>query len=151
MKRISKTLLMSVAVFSNNVSCGKANTSDIAQQQLYSNKAGTQIRLLEYHGNCQAISLTEDGTIVRYALDMPAPCHFHTDKMGNIRTLDESGYVYILIESSKQMPRQHSDCETHLQSIRIKGTLVEISKHKERVASCPPFQWDAFMFTELFD
>lgn len=150
MKRISKTLLMLVAVFSNNVSCGKASTSDIPQP-LYTNNVGTQIRLVEHNGNCQAISSSVDGTTIRHSLDIPAPCHFHTDKMGNIRTLDESGYVYILIESSKQMLRQPSDCETHLQSIRISGKLVEVSQHKELVASCPPFQWDAYVFTELFD
>ena len=44
-----------------------------------------------------------------------------------------------------------NDCETFLQAVRVQGNAVEISPHHDRVASCPPFQWDTVLFRELFE
>jgi len=40
---------------------------------------------------------------------------------------------------------------TQLRAIRIAGKQLQISEHKDVVASCPPFQWDRLKFTALFD
>lgn len=150
MKRIFQTLPMLVAVFSNNVSCGSANMPDIPLL-LHANIGGIGIQLMDADGKCTAISSVGDASANRHVLDIPGPCHFHADQKGGLRTYDDAGYVYILIESSRPMPQQPRDCETQLQSLRVKDNLVEVSRHKDRVASCPPFQWDAFIFKALFD
>jgi len=151
MNRIIIPLLIAVIAVLHNSSCAGTTDSD-AQQKLQLKVGQTQLRLEDGNGMCSAIVSTEHGSATQYALDIPWPCRFHTDKAGNVRTIQGADYIYILVESSKRTTNPSSDdCETHLQSIRIKGKSVEISPHKDRVASCPPFQWDAVLFKELFD
>ena len=86
-----------------------------------------------------------------YSLDIPWPCNFHKNKSGEVRIIRNGKYAYSLIESSKPAPGNDHDCETHLRAIRATGQTVFISQHKDKVASCPPFQWDKMVFTELFN
>ena len=83
------------------------------------------------------------------ATGIPWPCAFHTDSKGSVRTFRRKAYTYALMESSRA--ENPKDCETHVQSVRISSTKVQISPHHDRLASCPPFQWDNILFTELFN
>ena len=151
MNRVFTPLLIAVVAVLNNASCaGSADPGAHPERQL---KLGqTQLRLEDGNGKCRAIALTGDSAAVQYALDGPWPCRFHVDKAGHVRTIQGAGYVYVLVESSKRTTSASSDdCETHLQSIRMHGRRVEVSPHKDRVAACPPFQWDVLLFKELFD
>jgi hypothetical protein len=151
MNRNFVPLLIVVIAALHNSSCAGTIDSD-AQQKLQLNVGQTQLRLEDSKGMCSAIASAEHGSTAQYALDIPWPCRFHTDKADNVRTVQGAGYTYVLVESSTRTTHPSSDdCVTHLQSIRIKGLSVEISPHKDRVASCPPFQWDAILFKELFD
>lgn len=151
MNRIFTPLLIVGISALQNSSCAGTTASD-AQQKLQLKIGNTQLWLEDDNGVCSAIVSTEHGSAVQYPADIPWPCRFHADKVGNVRTMEGAGYIYVLIESSKGAKNPSSDdCETHLQSIRIKGKSVEISPHKDLVASCPPFQWDAVLFKELFD
>jgi hypothetical protein len=150
MNRILMALLIAVIAIVHNASCAGTSDSDV-QQKLHLNVGQTQLQLEEHNGMCNAIASTEQGYTAQHALGIPWPCRFHTDKAGNIRTIQEAGYVYVLVESSSRTTNLSNDCETHLQAIRARGTSIEVSQHKDRVASCPPFQWDAVLFKELFN
>lgn len=108
---------------------------------------GVEISLLEANGSCQVISSHDQ--IVKNLL-IPWPCNFHQDRTGDIRVYEENGAKYLLVENSVPHPDLAGDCITRLQSIMIKGDIIKISEYKETVASCPPFQWDPFVFTGLF-
>ncbi len=151
MSRVFTPLLIAVVAVLNNASC--AGTIDSGGHPKLQLKVGqTQLRLEDGDGVCRAIASTREGAAARYILDVPWPCQFHVDKAGNVRTIQGAGHVYVLVESSTRVKGASSDdCETFLRSIRINGKRVEVSPHKDRVASCPPFQWDALMFKELFD
>jgi hypothetical protein len=148
--RAFTAMLFSVIAFAHNASCAGISDSGI-ERQLRLNVGQTQLRLEDHDGMCHAIAQTKLGSATQYALDIPWPCGFHTDKAGLIRTIQETGYVYVLVESSRPTASLSKDCETHLRSIRIKETNIEVSRHKDRVASCPPFQWDTILFKELFN
>ena len=151
MNRVFTPLLLAVVAVLNNVSC--AGTVDPGVQPKLQLKVGqTQLRLEDGGGVCRATASTGEGAAARYILDVPWPCHFHVDKAGNVRTIQGASHVYVLVESSTRVKGASSDeCETFLRSIRINGKRVEVSPHRDRVASCPPFQWDALVFKELFD
>jgi len=150
MSRIFIAFVISVIVVVRNASCAETSDSDI-QQKLLLRVGRTQLRLEGRNGSCHAIASTEHGSAAQYALGIPWPCRFHTNKAGQIRTIQDSGYVYVLVESSKRTTTTSNDCETHLRSMRAKGTSIEVSQHKDRVATCPPFQWDIVLFKELFN
>lgn len=63
----------------------------------------------------------------------------------------EGGYTYVLIESRDRHVEKDKQCITRLRSLRLRGGQIYISPHAERVATCPPYQWDTYVFTELFD
>ena len=83
-------------------------------------------------------------------LQIPAPCVFHRDRSARLRVLRRGPASYLLIESSRPRADAAPDCDTQLQAVRIVGHRIEVSPFRERVAACPPFQWDPLMFTELF-
>ena len=150
MKPVSMPLLISLIALVHSASCAGTPESDVAEK-LQLKIGQTQLRLEGREGMCNAIASTVGGTTSQYALRIPWPCRFHTDKAGNIRTIQEAGFAYVLLESSRRTINLSNDCETHLQAIRVRGQSIEISQHKDRVASCPPFQWDTVLFTELFN
>lgn len=146
----SRTLLILTAILAmSNVSCADPTTLD-APKPLRLTVGKVQVSLEARNGKCHAIS-SQGGSATQQELDIPWPCHFHTNRAGEIRTIRENGYAYGIIESSRPKPKPSADCETYLQSIRIKGAITEVSQHKDQVASCPPFQWDEYIFLELFD
>lgn len=109
------------------------------------------LRLEERSGSCSAVASVNQRAAADHPLGIPWPCNFHTDGTGAVRTIQGSGYVYALVESSQQTAAEGNDCETHLRSIRLSGRSIDVSQHQDRVASCPPFQWDTMLFRELFD
>ena len=113
--------------------------------------AEAQLMLEERGAVCFMKGIGPDGKERAFSLDIPGPCAFHKDKRGAIRTIRHGKYEYALVESAKQVNVAPSECETHLRSIRAAGRKFQISQHKDKVASCPPFQWDRLLFTALFD
>jgi hypothetical protein len=113
--------------------------------------AGVRLQVTEQGGQCYLASVNARGGERSHRLDMPAPCAFHNDPAGTLRTIRNGKSDYALIESSKAAGAGTSDCETQLRAIRAAGGQVHVSQHKDKLASCPPFQWDRMLFTELFD
>jgi hypothetical protein len=111
---------------------------------------GLQLRLEEREAVCFITRSNRGGKERVYSLDMPFPCAFHRDPSGDVRVIRNGKHVYALVESVKHVGGS-ADCETYLRSVRIVNAELQISEHKDKVASCPPFQWDRIMFTELFD
>ena len=64
-----------------------------------------------------------------------------------MRSLRAGAWHLALLETST---RAGTDCNTQLQGVRINGTRTQVSKHHDRVASCPPFQWDEMVFNALY-
>ena len=133
------------------LSCATKTSSDF-EKNVQLKVGEVQLMLKDFNGKCRAVFLSDHGHSTYHDLDIPWSCNFHTNNLGNVRTVEEADYIYILVESSKKVELLSSDdCETYIQSIRIKGKSVEISQHKDRVASCIPFQWDSNVFKGLFD
>lgn len=82
-------------------------------------------------------------------LNLPWPCQFHTDKSGQPRIIRAGKFDYLLIEAATPLANSQ-DCDTHLRAVRAHGGKWQVSPHQDRVASCPPFQWDNMIFTALF-
>jgi hypothetical protein len=133
-------LLMAACASAENQNPPSENTLKLGEMQLL---------LEERHANCFATATASDGKIQAYALHIPWPCQFHKTAKGQVRTLEKAGYRYVLVESSK--PKDGTkDCDTQIRSVRAQGNMVEVSQYHERVASCPPFQWDEMLFRALF-
>ncbi len=119
----------------------------------------TTLTLRSRSGMCELQSSPADGRAEAQSITLriPWPCDFHRNPAGRLRVHRSGQSAYVLVQSSK--PRETPGlerervatlgCETQLQSLRIDGG-VSASPHIERVAACPPFQWDAFVFTALF-
>lgn len=148
MSQIHRRLVMAAITSLAVVSCGTAGEINDLEDEL--NIGQFSIRL-EGRGEACFAAATADGKTQIYNLHIPWPCNFHRDMTGNFRIVEVADYRYVLIESSKRQPTTSRDCETHLRSIRVIGRSIEISQHKDLVASCPPFQWDSYVFWELFD
>lgn len=88
------------------------------------------------------------------SLNLAWPCQFHLQKDGKVRVLKRGKYEYLMVESSRPIANSR-DCETEMRAIRARAgaraKTWEISEHSNKVASCPPFQWDAIVFGELFE
>jgi hypothetical protein len=68
----------------------------------------------------------------------PLAMSFPRRQGGQCANHSGAGHVYVLVESSTRVKGASSDdCETFLRSIRINGKRVEVSPHRDRVASCP--------------
>lgn len=104
-----------------------------------------RLRLVEQHGVCSILAANNSAQSV----NLPWPCQFHLNKQGRIREVKQGKYVYLIIESTRQLPEK-KDCETHLRALRIRGKHWQLSEFQDKVASCPPFQWDQMMFNALF-
>lgn len=109
--------------------------------------AGHSLVLTEDDGQCRLIRA---GAGQDQALLLSPPCAFHRDPDGGLRVLQQGAVRYLLIESSRSLNTSGPDCDTQLQSVRIIGARVDVSPVRSRVAACPPFQWDAKVFTGLF-
>jgi hypothetical protein len=112
--------------------------------------ADAQLQLEERNQMCYVKNISLSNRTEIYDLGIPWPCGFHKSKSGEVRIIRSGKYEYSLIESSQRIPGSERDCETHLRAVRAKDNKVHISEHKDKVASCPPFQWDKLVFTELF-
>lgn len=117
--------------------------------QLSAQLAGFQLRLEENGASCLLKSVDRRGIERSHQLDLPLPCAFHHDRGGALRIVRSGKFQYAIVESARA--GSGSDCETRLRSIRATGQHLQVSQHLDRVASCPPFQWDRYMFTGLFD
>ena len=135
---MKKSLVLSVLAAST---CACENSSNFVV-------AGKEFYLTDNAGMCQIVIPSDH---VKLDLIIPWPCQVHKDTSDKIRVYKQSGDVYFfLIESSISHPELPEDCLTQLQSIRASDGKFSQSKVKDTVASCPPFQWDTILFTELF-
>ncbi len=118
----------------------------------HANKLGT------WNSPSLQLQLTQDGAACSIrnpassapamALDMPWPCQFHLNPKGEIRSIRQGKSLYLMVESSRRLSGR--DCETHLRAVKIDGRNWKISELQDKVASCPPFQWDSVIFSALF-
>ncbi len=102
------------------------------------------------HGNagCELLIHRPPARPRSVATALPWPCAFHTNPQGQVRSHLQAAASYLLIESSA--PTQGRDCDTRLQAVRVRGDIVRLAPHSSRLASCPPFQWEAPVFTGAF-
>ena len=111
-------------------------------------EVGGKIFYLANHSNaCQLVNQSDNA---KFDLPIPWPCQAHKNTVGQIRVHEERGKQYFLIESSVPHPELPNDCKTQLQAVLIHEGAVHLSEFTDMVASCPPFQWDAKVFTALF-
>ena len=111
---------------------------------------GYSLVLGHTRGMCQLTAKKLD-SIRTFPLQMQWPCAFHVDLNSDIRIEKEGPASYIMIESARRQDDDPRDCQTSLKSVKIQQSTVEVSKNTAQLASCPPYQWDAYMFTELFN
>lgn len=110
---------------------------------------GLSLALSETQGMCQLTS-KKGKNIHTQPLDMQWPCAFHLDLASAVRIQKSGTASYIIVESVKRNEASSKDCQTSLKSVRIQKSKAEVSKSTAQVTSCPPFQWDSYVFTELF-
>lgn len=103
---------------------------------------------LEETGQVCHISAAFSPTI-KHSLHLPWPCQFHLDKSGRPKIVRSGKFEYLLVESSTRQANS-DDCDTQLRAVRAKGTTWQISPYQDRVSACPPFLWDAYVFSALF-
>ncbi len=109
--------------------------------------ANTQLILLQQEQVCHIKQ--HNSSASAHSLKLPWPCQFHTKKDGKVRVIKRGQYDYLMVESSKKIANSR-DCDTEMRSIRARADKWEISEYSNKVASCPPFQWNAVVFGELF-
>jgi hypothetical protein len=85
------------------------------------------------------------------ALNVPAPCYFNRDSVGNIRVVERDGVHILLVENSTPDPdpANKGDCITWAQGIVIAQDGLHIIPTPTRVAACPPLAWDEKVFTSF--
>lgn len=110
--------------------------------------ANTQLLLLQQEQVCYIKQ--QNSSAPAQSLKLAWPCQFHTKKDGNLRVIKRGEYEYLMIESAKHIANSR-DCATEMRVIRARAGKWAISEHSNKVASCPPFQWDAMVFSELFE
>ncbi|WP_338848998.1 hypothetical protein V8J88_08610 [Massilia sp. W12] len=106
-----------------------------------------QLELHEVGGVCLIRAGKSDAASIDVKL--PGACQFHLNKHGVIREVKQGKHLYLMIESARKLP-DSNDCETHLRAVRVSGKRWQLSDFQDKVASCPPFQWDAMVFGALF-
>jgi hypothetical protein len=107
---------------------------------------GVVLRIEQENDQCLVVAVGADSVPRKMALDIPAPCAFHRDTAGAVRTFSRNGVTIALLEHSMKRTDGLSGCRTRLQPIEL-GAAGEISKKPvRRVAACPPFQWDQKVF-----
>ncbi len=82
-------------------------------------------------------------------LSVSSPCALHRDRDGAIVTRVVNGTHVLLVERSERDATRPGSCDTRVQAIAVTPDAVRVSKAVERVAMCPPFQWDDVMFLAL--
>jgi hypothetical protein len=110
-----------------------------------------RLELRDNSGKCEVAVSSNKGSdnVITLTTQIPWPCWFHTDPTGSVRTVvQKKTATFVLVESA--IRKNSIDCDTHLQSLRFSSDKVHLSENRSIVASCPPFQWDHYMFTELF-
>jgi hypothetical protein len=112
--------------------------------------AGYTLSLHNHGGRCQLhyLGTAAAGNI---KLQIPWPCQFHLDRDGDVRTLAVADAEVAVVEHAAPDPESPKDCDTRLQALRISGRDIRASEYSDRVAACPPFQWDEPVFTGLFE
>lgn len=111
---------------------------------------GISLALSHARGMC-LLTTKKDEIVRTHPLKMQWPCAFHVDLNADIRIEKEGAASYIIVESARRLEDHPEDCQTSLKSVKIQQSTVEVSKNMAQLASCPPFQWDAHVFTELFN
>ncbi|MDJ0656367.1 MAG: hypothetical protein QNJ40_19565 [Xanthomonadales bacterium] len=135
-----KTMLTGLTLGLSAVGCAADQSAFVVNDH--------QLKLTGHSTSCQ---LLDPKTHAVMDLLIPAPCQVHRTTQGTVRVHQESGRHYFLVESSRPHPELPDDCETHLQSVMVYQGTVTPSSLSDRVAACPPFQWDTKVFTGLFD
>ncbi len=109
--------------------------------------AKVQLQLEAQGQTCQIRDAANPATT--HSVNLPWPCQFHLDKAGHPRIVRSGKFEYLLIEASSQLANSR-DCDTQLRAVRAKASQWKISEHQDKVAACPPFQWDNMIFSALF-
>lgn len=125
--------------------------ADVLQQN-QADKAsvqGVSLSLTPVKGMCQLTAKKGEATHTQ-PLNMQWPCAFHLDLSSEVRIKKSGVASYVIVESFKRQDEPSKDCQTSLKSVKIQKSKAEVSKNTAQVASCPPFQWDSYVFTELF-
>lgn len=133
-----KIKLMLIAAIITTNACASASSFKIDKETF---------DLVDNSNFCQVISVSQE---IKLNLLIPWPCQVHKDSSGKVRIFKKSEKKYILVESAVPHPELPNDCITQLQAVMIYEGGIKQSEHKDTVASCPPFQWDTKVFTELF-
>ena len=107
-----------------------------------------ELELEDDKANCRLHIKSSSGKRSVKSVLVPAPCGFHVDLKGTVRTVRDKRHTYLLMESSTRM--NDLDCTTYLQSVRIRGGVVQLASVQSKLASCPPFQWEWQVFTGGF-
>jgi hypothetical protein len=112
--------------------------------------AGYTLSLHNHVGGCL---LHYSGTAAAgdIKLQIPWPCQFYLDREGEVRTLAVADAEVAVVEHAAPDPESPKDCDTRLHAVRISGRGIRASEYSDRVAACPPFQWDEPVFTGLFE
>jgi len=86
----------------------------------------------------------DGGEVQRIRLATAHPCQFHRDPAGAVRVVQRGEHLIVLVECSR--PKNDTDCDTHIRSVRVAGKKMKLSPKQQHVAGCPPMQWDEYMF-----
>jgi hypothetical protein len=130
--------------------CAKTNDTRMGEDQVRKILIeGVEFELYDEMKQC-GIRYSRNGEVKTIAMNIPWPCDFHRALDGEVRKKKTTGSLYLLLESSNKYPGSDGSCETHIQGIKLGGDLIVSSEYHDKVASCPPFQWDDKMFTGLY-
>lgn len=116
--------------------------------------SGYKISLFQNGAKCWISYAKKGGKVKELRLNLPMslPCQFHRDDKGKLRTKNVNGSTIILIESWQPEAKPIQDvkkyCDTQIQALVIKKGKVVLGG-VDKVAMCPPFQWDDYMFSSL--
>lgn len=144
MKGIGAVSLMAAVVVTGGCSGTLSDTSGTLDQK-QAEIAGTSVMLRNASGRCRLETSASSSS-----LEIPWPCDFHRGPDNTVRTITAGNTVIFLLENSQPHPDLPDDCVTQLQAVKVNDSDMHVSEYTDKVAACPPFQWDKKMFTGLF-
>lgn len=100
-------------------------------------------------GACQ-LRLARGESVATYRLALPSPCALHLAADGSPRVVKRGDGLFFLIESSTPPSAGSLDCDTRIQAVRLDGFGADLAPVVERVAACPPMDWDDAVFLSQF-
>ena len=141
---VSAILLVAAAVATSGCSGAQSGSPKILDER-QADIGETSMTLREDSGKCLL-----DTNANSFRLDIPWPCDFHRGPDDAVRTMTFDDTLIFLLENSKAHPDLPDDCVTQVQAVKAIDGGWQASEYTDKVAACPPFQWDEMMFTGLF-